>query len=48
VGVWKDQDHIKNLWQEERRFSPQTSKAETEQLLAGWEKALARAKNWLD
>ena len=48
VSVWKDQEQIKNLWREEKRFSPQTSKAETAQLLTGWDTALARAKNWLD
>ncbi len=47
VGVWKDQNHIKALWQEERRFLPQKEKSEMDNLLSGWQKALERSKGWL-
>ena len=48
VGVWRDQDHIRQLWQEDQRFSPRMNKVEVEQLLTGWHKALQRSKEWLD
>ena len=48
VGIWRDQDHIRQLWQEGQRFSPRKNRAEVDQLLAGWQKALQRSKQWLD
>ncbi|MBT6504022.1 MAG: glycerol kinase, partial [Deltaproteobacteria bacterium] len=47
VGVWKDQNHIKALWQEDRRFLPKKEKSEMDNLLSGWQKALERSKGWL-
>ena len=48
VGVWEDQDQIKQLWREDRRFSPHKDEAKLEQRLTGWRKALERSKVWLD
>ena len=48
VGVWEDQDQIKQLWREDRRFSPHKDEAKLEQRLTGWRKALERSKAWLD
>ena len=48
TGVWNDKEHIRELWQEERRFSPQKEKSEVDKLLSGWQKALGRSKEWLD
>jgi len=47
TGVWEDQDHIKSMWQEDRRFNPQRDPTEVENLLQGWQKALGRSKDWL-
>ncbi|MBT4290025.1 MAG: glycerol kinase, partial [Deltaproteobacteria bacterium] len=47
TGVWKDQNHIQSMWQEDRRFKPQKDPAEVENLLQGWQKALGRSKDWL-
>ncbi|MCP4755609.1 MAG: glycerol kinase GlpK [Proteobacteria bacterium] len=46
VGVWRDQSHIEQLWQEDRRFSPGLVDSEAEQLLRGWHKAVERSKSW--
>lgn len=48
TGVWKDLSHIKQLWQEDRRFTSQKNQAEISQLLSGWQKALERSKKWID
>jgi glycerol kinase len=48
VGVWEDQDQIKQLWQEGKRFSPHKDEAKLERRLTGWRKALERSKDWLD
>ena len=47
VGVWKDKNHIKEMWREDRRFSPERDQKEVGQLLKGWEKTLDRAKGWM-
>jgi len=46
VGFWKNQAEIATQWQAERRFKPAMKAAARNQLCAGWNKALARAKSW--
>jgi glycerol kinase len=48
VGYWKDPAEIAAQWQIDRRFVPAMKPATRRRLLAGWEKALARAKRWED
>jgi glycerol kinase len=48
VGVWENQDQIKQLWKEGTRFSPNPDDTKLERRLTGWRKALERSKNWLD
>jgi glycerol kinase len=48
VGYWKDQAEIAAQWQADRRFLPAMKPAHRKKLLAGWNKALARAKHWED
>ncbi|MFC1838028.1 glycerol kinase GlpK [Thermodesulfobacteriota bacterium] len=48
TGVWKDQNHIKQLEQEYKRFESQKNQSETVQLISGWRKAMERSKNWID
>jgi glycerol kinase len=48
VGVWEDQDQIKQLWKEGKRFPPHKDEAKLERRLTGWRKALERSKDWLD
>jgi glycerol kinase len=46
VGFWKDQKEIATHWEADHRFIPATKPAVRKQLLAGWKRALTRAKNW--
>jgi glycerol kinase len=46
VGYWKDADEIRANWRVARRFEPAMSRDRAEELRAGWEKAVARAKGW--
>ncbi|MBI5769461.1 MAG: glycerol kinase GlpK [Verrucomicrobia bacterium] len=46
VGYWKDTKEIAAQWQADRRFTPTMKPAQKKKLLAGWTKALARAKRW--
>ena len=48
VGYWKDQTEIAAQWQSDRRFVPAMKSPQRKRLLAGWTKALARAKHWED
>ena len=48
VGFWKDIPEISKQWQTDRRFVPSAKPAVRKKLLAGWTKALARAKQWED
>jgi len=46
VGYWKDDAEIAAQWQVDRAFEPRADRGHAEALLAGWHKALERAKNW--
>jgi glycerol kinase len=46
VGYWKDRAEIAAQWQADRRFAPAMKPAPRKKLLAGWNKALVRAKRW--
>ncbi len=48
VGYWKDTAEIAAQWQADRRFTPAIKPARRKALLAGWGKALARARRWED
>jgi len=46
VGFWKNAGDISAQWQADRAFEPTMPRAEAQRLMAGWNKALARAKDW--
>jgi glycerol kinase len=46
VGFWMDQREIAAQWQADRRFVPAVKSSLREKLLAGWNRALGRAKRW--
>jgi glycerol kinase len=46
VGYWKDAADVASNWQVDRRFEPSMSDDRAGELRAGWEKAVARAKDW--
>ncbi len=46
VGFWKDPDDVSANWREDRRFSPQISEGQRDEMYAGWQRAVERAKGW--
>ena len=48
VGFWQDGEEIGAQWRVERSFEPVMSRDRVETLLAGWRKAVERAKNWAE
>lgn len=48
VGLWRNRDEIKGLWQQERVFSPAMEADRRQELLAKWHKAVSRSRDWSD
>ncbi len=46
VGYWKDAADVAANWRIDRSFAPSMSRDRVAALRAGWEKAVARAKDW--
>ena len=48
VGLWKDQDEISALWQEDKAFTAQMPAEESAKRMRKWHKAVERAKGWAE
>jgi glycerol kinase len=48
TGVWSDVDELKELWREDKRWSPTMSQHERERLLRQWKKAVVKSMDWVD
>jgi glycerol kinase len=48
VGYWDDQEEIKSQWKVDRKFMPSMDAEHVDELRAGWDKALARSKAWIE
>ena len=46
VGVFTSTQDIVDQWESDKIFSPQIEESEREKRLAGWRRALDRAKGW--
>ncbi len=46
VGYWKSREDIATQWRVDQRFMPRMSSARRARLVAGWAKALDRARRW--
>jgi glycerol kinase len=46
VGYWRDDAEVAANWQIDRRFEPAMSRDHAISLMAGWNKAVERAKHW--
>jgi glycerol kinase len=44
-GVWT-LDRVRQQWRERTRYEPEMGSAEREELLAGWRRAVERARGW--
>jgi len=48
VGVWNDQDDLRDYWQEDRVWIPAMEETEREKQYKGWKKAVKRSFDWVD
>jgi len=46
VGFWRDLDEIRGIWRSGGRFEPRMAAGERDALVAGWRRAVERAKGW--
>ncbi len=46
TGFWSSQSEIEVQWVLEKRFEPQMSRDERDWLYAGWQRAVARSREW--
>ena len=47
VGYYKSKDEIQKNWRVARSFEPNMENSQRKELLAGWEKAVSRSRDWL-
>jgi len=43
-GLWRDSHEIENVWQEDRRFTPEMGATQRERLYVGWQEAVERVR----
>jgi len=48
VGVWKNQEDLREYWQEDRVWKPMMEEGERDKLYKGWKKAVKRSFDWVD
>jgi glycerol kinase len=48
VGFWESRSEIEGKWAAERIFSPSMSSRQRERLYRGWERAVERARSWIE
>ena len=46
TGVWHNPGQLSALWQQDRVFTPKTSRDEAEQRMRGWRRAVERSRAW--
>lgn len=47
VGYWESKEDVVNNWSVDRTFTPDMDKEKSDELLAGWKKAVNRSMGWL-
>jgi glycerol kinase len=48
AGVWGSADEVRSRWKCDHTFKPQMEAAARNQLIAGWDKAVGRSRNWAE
>jgi len=48
VGFWKSQKDIATQWRQDKRFISKMKPSARRKLIANWDKALGRSRNWED
>jgi len=46
TGFWKDEEELARQFTIERRFEPVMAQSRRDELYAGWQRAVERAKGW--
>ena len=46
VGFWDSEKDVASQWQSSAHYEPRMSKNEADQLYAGWQRAMERARDW--
>lgn len=46
VGFWKSREELKHHWEIDKKFEPQMTKEQADELKRKWKEAVKRAKNW--
>ena len=46
AGYWKDTEEVKENWKLAQTFDPAMKENRRQELLAGWEKAVGRSRDW--
>jgi glycerol kinase len=46
VGFWRDEAEIANIWRNGGTFEPRMTAGQRDALIAGWRRAVDRAKGW--
>ncbi|MEA5065227.1 MAG: glycerol kinase, partial [Eubacteriales bacterium] len=47
VGLWDDRA-LEQIWQSSATFTPSMPAAQRERMLTGWQRAVSRAKGWVE
>lgn len=48
VGIWRDLNELRELWSEDRSWSPSMPESERRRLYSGWKKAVTRSFDWME
>jgi glycerol kinase len=48
VGFWSSLDELRELWQEDTRWTPQMAVDEADRLMRVWSKAVEKSSSWVD
>ncbi len=48
VGFWRDQDELRQNWNEDKTWQPAMDGAERDRLYAAWRKAVTRTFDWIE
>jgi glycerol kinase len=48
AGVWSGVDEVRSHWKCDYTFKPEMEEAVRKQLIAGWDKAVDRSRNWAE
>jgi glycerol kinase len=46
AGVWKSTDELRSKWTVERRFEPRMTEQARSRMIADWQRAVERARDW--